>query len=77
MRGTVTLDGTLKFPTQSSAGFNSQNSGDGLFWLGCAGVIVTVPGDNASHTIVLTGQAQTSTAALTLDDRWITAIKVG
>jgi hypothetical protein len=75
-RGGILLDGAVVFPHGSINGFATVNGGDGALILCCAGVQVIVPGDGATHTISLGWQASGTTAAVTLYDRWITALQL-
>ncbi len=75
MRGLVRLDSTSVWPTPTRE-VDSVITGDGSDHLVFSGVLITVPGDGVSHTISLAWDSQTSTAALTLTNRQITAIQV-
>jgi hypothetical protein len=78
MRGSIMVDGTRVWPstTPANSEINPIATGDGAYGLTFAGVIVTIPGDNATHTISLAWSAQSSTAAITLQERTIAAIRV-
>lgn len=77
MRGHVMLDGTVVFPNNvTNPGLDPVITGDGLDHLVFSGVLVTVPGDGATHTIALAWESQSSTASITRQNAHITAIKV-
>jgi hypothetical protein len=76
MRGQVTIDGARVWPTSAHLELNPITSGDGAYFLVFSGVIITIPGDGASHTIGLAWTAQASTAGLTIQERTLCALKV-
>jgi hypothetical protein len=78
MRWAMYLDGTLEFPKAHGAttGVNDLDTNDGENGICFSNIIVSIPGDSASHTIKLKWQAQGATTALTLYDRWISAIQM-
>jgi hypothetical protein len=79
MRGSLWLDGATAFPTSGPGswdGFNPIASGDGFYELIWSGIVVSIPGDNATHTVELRWSAQTSTSGFTYRDRWITMVQV-
>ena len=78
MRGSILRDTTQIWPPLGGTdGIDPVNSGDGYDHLPFSGVLVSVPGDNASHTISLAWSSQSATSSLTLYNRHITAIQVG
>jgi hypothetical protein len=79
MRGSVMRDGVRIWPSPSSPANNAINSntnGDGAYFLMFCGVLVTIPGDNTTHTIGLAWEAQASTGGLTIQEQTLCAIKV-
>lgn len=78
IRGGIMRDGVVVWPnTVTNPGIDSISAGDGMDHMDFAGTLVTIPGDGASHTISLCGNAQINTSALTMQNRHIAAIKVG
>jgi hypothetical protein len=80
MRGSIMRDGSRLWPSPSSPANNAINpiaSGDGAYSLTFAGIPITIPGDSATHTLGLAWEAQASTGSITLQEAWLTAIKVG
>lgn len=79
MRGGILRDGTRVWPNLSSPANSEINpiaSGDGAYTLTFSGIPVSVAGDAATHTLGLGWSAQASTASITLQEAWITAIKI-
>jgi predicted heme/steroid binding protein len=80
LHGIIMRDGSQIWPSPSSPA-NSPISGiatgDSAYCLTYAGIPITVPGDSASHTLGLAFNAQASTGAITIQEAWMSAIKVG
>lgn len=75
MRGGIILDGTKVWPTGQQVDW--IGSGDGIFALVASGVVLTIPGDNTTHTVSASWASSGSTGGLTLYDRWIVATVIG
>lgn len=78
MRGGVLRDATQVWPNlvASNQGADPVSTADGLNHLEYAGILVTVPGDSAAHNISLSWESSGSTAAITVENRQITAIQI-
>lgn len=78
MRGGVMLDSTQVWPNLVGAnqGVDPITIADGLNWLTYSGIMVTVPGDGASHTIALAWTSSGSTSSITIENRQITCIQL-
>ena len=75
MRFAVMYDGAMYLPS-SSTGMSGLNAADGHYSFTVSGVIITVPGDNATHTISLGFEASGSTSSITVYGRWIKASEI-
>lgn len=78
MRGGVMLDSAQVWPNivGSNQGVDPISSVDGLNWLVYSGVLVTVPGDGAAHTISLAWESSGSTGSITIENRQITCVQL-
>lgn len=76
MRGDLMVDGAVVFPGGTNTEPNPVASGDGAYWLGWVGVLVSIPGDGASHTISCAWSAQTSTSGITIQERSMVAMSL-
>lgn len=78
MRGHVMLDGVVVWPNNIGAnpGIDGVASADGVDHLPFGGTIVSVPGDNAAHTISLAWECQGATGAITAENRQIVCIQI-
>jgi hypothetical protein len=76
MRGQVLVDGARIWPLGSNTEINPTISGDGAYMLTWAGVLLSIPGDSATHTVSLAWSAQAATTGFNVHERSMCVLKV-
>jgi hypothetical protein len=67
----IAVDGVLKHNT-----LRYVDGGDRTFWIHCGPIVVTIPGDNAAHTITMQCADVGALGAITIADRWLSAQQI-